>query len=73
MKYKEVPIRSEQRGTVEAKRGKEIMNVALKFDEHDDYNRTWYNLTPKECKQTHKLLKSIGKVGELQQSSKVQR
>ncbi len=40
MKFKEVSIRSEQRRTVEVKRGKEIMNVTLKFNKRGNYNRT---------------------------------
>ncbi len=47
------------------------MNVALKFDEHSDYDRTWYNSMSKKCKQTRENPKSISKVVELQQSSEV--
>ncbi len=64
-KFKEIPIRSERRGTVEAKRGEEIMDVVSKFDEHSNYNGTNYDLMSKECKQTYENLKLIGKVGEL--------
>ncbi len=62
---KEVPIRSEQRGTVGAKRGEEIMNVASKFNERGDYNGTWYDPMSKEYKQTCKNTKLISEVGKL--------
>ncbi len=39
-KSEEVMIRSEQRETIGAKRGEEIMNVASKFNECSDYNGT---------------------------------
>ncbi len=70
-KSEEVLIRSERRKTVKVKRDKEILNVALKFDKHGDYNGTWYDSTSKKCKQSCKNSKAIGKVGKLQQSSEV--
>ncbi len=64
-KSEEALIRSEQRGTVEAERGKEIMNVTSKFDECGNYDGTWYDLMSKECKQIHKNPKLISEVGKL--------
>ncbi len=71
-KSEEVPIRSERRGAVEVKRGEEIINIALKFNEHGDYDRTRYNSTSKKCTHTRRKLKSIGNVVELRLSSEVQ-